>query len=109
MVSLRSTPPGATVQVDEREWTTPADVEWTGDEAAMGREVTFQFRLEGHRDFTVTRTVTSDTLDVSAELSPVEVRHVPIRRPIRRPRPRPTMEQDPGTSIGIKGYKAEPY
>ena len=109
MVTLRSTPPGATVEVDGRSWTTPADVEWTGDEAAIGREVTFQFRLEGHRDFTVTRTVTGDSLDVSAELSELEAQPVPIRRPIRRPRTQPTVTMDNGASIGVKGYKAEPY
>jgi len=108
MVSLRSTPSGATVHVGEREWTTPSDVEWTGDDAAMGREVTFQFQLEGHRDFTVTRTVTGDALQVSAELTALEARRAPIRRPIRRPRPTP-MTMESGPSIGIKGYKAEPY
>jgi len=110
MVTLRSTPAGATVNVDGRTWTTPADVEWTGDAAALGREVTFRFQLDGHRDFTVTRTLTSDSLHVSVELSALQVRHAPIRRPIRRPRPRPAMTtMDPGASIGIKGYKAEPY
>jgi len=109
MVTLRSTPPGATVNVEGRTWTTPADVEWTGDAAAIGREVTFQFQLDGHRDFTVTRTVTGSSLDVSAELSVLEVRHAPIRRPIRRPRPRPAMTMESGASIGVKGYKAEPY
>jgi eukaryotic-like serine/threonine-protein kinase len=111
VVSLRSTPPGATVLVGDAEYgPTPAEVTWLGADAAVGREVTFQFQLEGHRDFTITRTVIGETLDVEATLEEMRDDRRVIRRP---PRPRTTtmttMETSSGTSIGIKGYKAEPY
>ena len=116
LVDLRSEPPGATVQVGERSYgPTPLQVEWTGDEAEEGREVTFQFHLEGHRDFTVTRTLIGDTLDVRAELDPIQ--ETPTRMIRRPPAPRmriPMMSEmatpmDESPAIGLKGYKAEPY
>ncbi len=112
LVSLRSEPSGALVQVGERTYgPTPADVEWTGADAAPGREITFQFQLEGHRDFTVTRTIITDALAVTAELDEATPEpSVMIRRP---PRPRTPMGMvtmmSGGASVGIKGYKAEPY
>ncbi len=113
LVDLRSEPPGATVEVGDREYgPTPLQVEWTGDDAAEGREVTFQFHLDGHRDFTVTRTLIGEALDVRAELDPI--RATPSRMIRRPPRPRmrvpmmsPRMDESP--AIGLKGYKAEPY
>ena len=117
LVDLRSEPPGATVDVGERSYgPTPLQVEWTGDDAAEGREVTFQFHLEGHRDFTVTRTLIGDALDVRAELDPVRV--TPSRMVRGQPRmwrsmmrsvmsEMATMDESP--AIGLKGYKAEPY
>jgi hypothetical protein len=110
-VTLESTPPGAMVRVENVEYgPTPTTVQWTGAEAAVGREVTFQFQLDGHRDFTITRTVIGETLNVVATLEEASDDRRPIRRP---PRPRTTtmttMETSTGTSIGIKGYKAEPY
>ena len=110
-VTLESTPPGAMVRVDNVEYgPTPTTIHWSGAEAAVGREVTFQFQLDGHRDFTITRTVIGETLSVVAALEEASDDRRPIRRP---PRPRTTtmttMETSTGTSIGIKGYKAEPY
>lgn len=110
-VTLDSTPPGAMVLVGDLEFgPTPTTVQWTGSDAAVGREVTFQFQLDGHRDFTITRTVIGETLNVTATLEEASEDRRPIRRP---PRPRTTtmttMDTSGGTSIGIKGYKAEPY
>ena len=111
IVSLRSTPTGATVVVAEREYgPTPAEVEWTGEDAERGREVTLRFEKEGFRDFTVTRTITGDRLDVEAELEPIEATPEPatIRRPVRRPTP--MMTEEPDSPVGpIKGYKTDPY
>jgi serine/threonine protein kinase len=106
VVSLRSSPTGATVDVAGHTYgPTPTDVEWTGDDAARGREVSFVFHLPGHRDYTVLRTVTSDALEVQATLEAL-----PTDRPFR-PRPPHRPEGDDGTSpIGpVKGYKLDPY
>ena len=111
MVNLSSTPSGATVVVGEDELgSTPSSIEWTGDEAERGREVTFRFQLDGHRDFTVTRTIIGDALDVTATLeavaqSPTRM----IRRPIRRSSSSMMTTSSGGPAIGVKGYKAEPY
>ncbi|HJK90442.1 MAG TPA: serine/threonine-protein kinase [Polyangiaceae bacterium LLY-WYZ-15_(1-7)] len=104
-VTLRSEPAGATVVVGEHEYgPTPAEVEWTGEEAAMGREVTFQFQLADHRDFTVTRTLVGEDITVEATLDPIR------RRRWRRPTtPMMTSSMGDSPSIGIKGYKLEPY
>ena len=73
MVVLRSEPPGAAVVVDEEEiGTTPSDVEWSGDDAEVGRRVTFLFRLDGYRDYSVTRVITGDRLEVDAALEAIE-------------------------------------
>lgn len=106
-LTLESSPPGATVRVGEVEYgPTPTTVRWTGSEAAAGREVTFQFLLDGHRDVTVTRTVLGETLTVSATLEETASMRRVSRRPPRR---RATTERRGGASLGIKGYKAEPY
>ena len=113
IVSLRSEPPGATVVVGAREYgPTPAEIEWTGEEAERGREVTLRFQKEGFRDFTVTRTITGDRLEVEATLDEVAARPTPVRRPvIRRPsRPTPMMTEEPSGPVGpVKGYKTDPY
>jgi serine/threonine-protein kinase len=106
IVSLRSTPAGATVAVGEHTYgPTPADVEWTGDDAARGREVELVFNLTGYRPYSVHRTITGDALDVSATLEAL-----PTDRPFR-PRPPRRPEGDDGTApVGpIKGYKLDPY
>jgi hypothetical protein len=67
LVSLRSTPSGATVVVGDRRYgPTPTQIEWSGPDAAYGREVTFRFQRKGYRDLTVTRRIRSDHLDVEA-------------------------------------------
>jgi serine/threonine-protein kinase len=106
LVTLRSTPAGATVRVGEREYgPTPASIEWTGADAERGRQVTFLFHLDGHRDYTVTRVITGDRLDVQAELESIQraPRPSPVRRVVR-----------PGANDGqpvgpVKGYKLDPY
>ncbi len=105
LVALRTTPPGAHVRVGEREYgPTPADVEWTGEEAARGRRVTFLFHMDGYRDYSVTRVITGDRLEVQAELEAIE-------RAPRVPRVRrPQAPRRGGEPVGpIKGYKLDPY
>ncbi|NOY91805.1 MAG: protein kinase [Deltaproteobacteria bacterium] len=74
-LTLTSDPPGAEVFLGERSYgTTPASVEWVGDSAAPGREVSFSFRLAGYRDRTITRTLTEDPeVSVGARLTPIHV------------------------------------
>ncbi len=72
MVVLRSTPDGAEVFVDDRAYgTTPASVEWVGEAATLGREVTFRFVRAGYRPTSVTRTIDGDRMEVVAELTPL--------------------------------------
>jgi eukaryotic-like serine/threonine-protein kinase len=114
LVSLRSTPSGATVTASDPSTPegegvaygpTPADVEWSGADAMRGREVTFVFELRGHRPFSVTRTITGETLDVSAELE-----ELPTGRPFRpRPPRRPEGDDESGHLGPVKGYKTDPY
>jgi len=101
-------PPGAMVVVGEREYgPTPTQVEWTGSEAAVGREVTFRFQRKGYRDLTVTRQIRADRLEVEAP--PMDP--IPVKRPERQERPTapvaPAKAAAPVPSL--KGYKAEPY
>jgi serine/threonine-protein kinase len=110
LVSLKSTPPGAMVAVGEREYgPTPTQVEWTGSEATMGREVTFRFQRKGYRDLTVTRQIRGDRLEVEAP--PMDP--IPIKRPSREERaPAAAQASTPKAALpvpSVKGYKAEPY
>lgn len=109
LVSLRSTPPGAMVVVGEREYgPTPTQVEWTGSEAAIGREVTFRFQRKGYRDLTVTRQIRSDRLEVEAP--PMDP--IPLKRPTRDDKPQQVQvaPAKPAAPVpSLKGYKAEPY
>jgi len=113
LVSLRSTPPGAMVAVGEREYgPTPTQVEWTGEDATLGREVTFRFQRKGYRDLTVTRQIRGGALEVDAppmdpvvEAAPVSPKPA-VRRPVTTAAPvvKPSAPVTP-----LKGYKAEPY
>ncbi len=106
MVSLRSAPPGATVHVGEHEYgPTPADIEWSGEDAARGRQVTFVFQLDGYRDYSVTRVITGDRLEVEAEMEAIQ--RAP--RPVVRVRRRPREQNDQEPTRPVKGYKLDPY
>jgi eukaryotic-like serine/threonine-protein kinase len=115
LVSLRSTPAGAMVWVNGKEYgPTPTQVEWTGEEAALGREVTFRFQRRGFRDLTVTRQVRSPQLEIDAPpMDPV------VAETVTRPHGRrssaaeplaPKPSAEPSAPVTpLKGYKAEPY
>jgi serine/threonine-protein kinase len=106
IVTLRSEPPGATVTVRSPDGIqrtygpTPAEVEWIGEEATRGREVTLRFELEGYRDFTVTRRIMGDHLEVSARLD---------AESSVRPQPRRQRGPVEGPVGPIQGYKMDPY
>jgi serine/threonine protein kinase len=105
MVVLRSQPAGAAVRVGDHDiGQTPADIEWTGEDAARGRQVTFLFHLDGYRDYSVTRVITGDRLEVRAELEPLDALPDRANRPRRPTRPRTDENGAP-----IKGYKLDPY
>ena len=108
MVVLRSTPPGATVSIeDEAIGETPMDTEWSGEAAELGRRVTFVFQLDGYRNYSVTRVITGARLDVAATLE--EIERAP-RPSARRRRRRRRGTQGGGGQVGpIKGYKLDPY
>lgn len=111
LVSLKSTPPGATVVVGGKEYgPTPIQVEWSGPEAEYGREVTFRFQRKGYRDLTVTRQIRGDRLEVEAP--PMDP--IPVRRPTREDRPSSSASSAPSVKTPtivapLKDYKAEPY
>jgi len=112
LVSLRSTPSGAMVAVGERQYgPTPTQVEWTGADALLGREVTFRFQRKGYRDLTVTRQIRSAALEVDAPpMDPIVV--AAPKQVVRRPAPPPPPPPVAAPSAPItplKGYKAEPY
>ncbi len=88
LVSLRTQPPGAMVYVGEKEYgPTPTQVEWTGEEAAIGREVTLRFVRKGFQEMTVTRQIHGPLLEIeqvkldAAEPEPTK----PVPRPVRVP------------------------
>jgi serine/threonine-protein kinase len=109
LVSLRSTPPGALVVVGGKEFgPTPIQLEWSGADATLGREVTFRFQRKGYRDLTVTRQIRGDRLDVEAP--PMDP--IPVRRPTREERPAGPAaggKVPGGPTAPLKDYKAEPY
>jgi hypothetical protein len=106
-VLLRSTPPGAEVIVGEDTYgPTPAEVQWRGEDAEAGREVTFLFRLEGYRDYTVTRSVYDEEMSVNVELVKVEEA---VRRPRVRRVTRPSRDTGGASGSQLDGYKNVPY
>jgi hypothetical protein len=77
LVSLRSTPPGATVTLDGKEYgPTPTHAVLSGSAAALGREVVFLFKRRGFRDAVLTRTLDGTRLDIdTGRMEPVSARH----------------------------------
>lgn len=103
-IALRSEPSGALVIVGNRSYRTPADVEWGGEDATPGREVTFQFELDGYRDMSVSRVIQEGTMTVTATLE--EAERGRVRRPVRRP----AMTGGTGGPVVVpRGYHETPY
>jgi serine/threonine-protein kinase len=95
-VSLTSSPSGAQVWVDDRPYgQTPANIEWIGEQAALGREVRFTFHRDGYEKATVVRSLSGDRLNVDAILA---------KAPAVVPRRRTTHTEAPtGSSSGTGG------
>jgi serine/threonine protein kinase len=93
LVSLRTSPPGAMVYAGDKEYgPTPTQVEWTGEEAAIGRQVTLRFVRRGYQELTVTRQIRGPVLEIEAQkLDPAEAEPATATKPLARP-PRPAPE-----------------
>jgi hypothetical protein len=67
VVTLRSTPPGATVQVGDRSYgPTPVHIVLSGDNAVIGRPLEFHFSREGYMPYTVRQRVESQKMVVDS-------------------------------------------
>jgi serine/threonine protein kinase len=112
VVTIVSEPPGAQVRIGDSEvvHTTPATLTWTGEDAARGRSVTFRFQLDGYRDLNAVRTVVGRVMHVSGRLQPLDDDERARRPPTtsRTPSTSGTMEGSE-SSVGLMGYKLEPY
>jgi hypothetical protein len=105
VVSLTSNPPGAQISVDGKVYgETPADIEWWGEQATPGREVSFIFTKEGYEKATVVRSVVAERLSVEAQL---------VRTPSAQPRPRPRSSEprnnSPAPVVMPDNFKDDPY
>src|SRR5690606_18928635 len=100
IVSLHSTPPGATVRIGDREYgPTPAQVELIGELAEEGRTLEMVFERPGHRATTVTQVVDGSTMEVDARL-PL-IRRAAGGGGAARP--------SDGPGVRVEGYRDSPY
>lgn len=108
LLRLTSTPSGAMVHVNGKEYgPTPADVEWWGEDAAEGREVTFTFDMQGFDSATVTRLLRGSEMAVDAMLP----RKAPVKR-IKVAKPVETENEEvapTGPVVIPKSFKEDPY
>jgi serine/threonine protein kinase len=103
VVTVTSNPPGAQVTVDGKVYgETPADIEWWGEQATPGREVSFILTKDGYEKATVVRSVVAERLNVDAQL---------IRTPSLAPRSRPRSEPrtSPAPVVMPDNFKDDPY
>jgi eukaryotic-like serine/threonine-protein kinase len=107
LVRLNSDPSGATVSADGKTYgQTPADIEWWGELAAQGRQITFEFVKDGHEKVTVVRELHGDSLDVEATLPALRATALPQPRRKRRP----TRGKEPELGIPVpQSFKEDPY
>jgi serine/threonine-protein kinase len=102
VVTVTSNPPGATVTVDGKVYgETPADIEWWGEQATPGREVSFLLTKEGFEKATVVRSVVAERLNVDAQLT---------RAPSAQPRARTREPRSaPAPVVMPDNFKDDPY
>ena len=112
VVTVTSNPPGARVSVEGKTYgETPADIEWWGDQASPGREVSFILQKDGFDKTTVVRSIVGERLTVDAQLTRAAV--IPRRRPSSSSQsadqgtPRPTNPQGP--VVVPDEFKDDPY
>jgi hypothetical protein len=69
IVMITSVPSGASIRVDGRSYgETPANIEWWGEQAKLGREVTFTLQKPGFEKVTLVRSITGEELNVETIL-----------------------------------------
>jgi serine/threonine-protein kinase len=102
VVTVTSNPPGAQVTVDGKIYgETPADIEWWGEQATPGREVSFILTKDGYDKATVVRSVVADRLNVDAQLT---------RTPTAAPRPRAREPRNTQAPVVMPdNFKDDPY
>jgi eukaryotic-like serine/threonine-protein kinase len=107
LVRLTSVPSGATVSADGKVYgQTPADIEWWGDLAVQGRQITFEFEKDGYETATVVRELRGESLDVEATLPSVRsARH--HRR--HTPRASSPAADTVGPVVVPNSFKDDPY
>ncbi|MEY4513680.1 MAG: hypothetical protein RLZZ450_5802 [Pseudomonadota bacterium] len=113
LVRLTSTPSGATVTADGKVYgQTPADIEWWGEPAAPGRQITFAFQKDGFETVTVVRTVHGEKLNVEAVL-PLNAAGAAAgakRRVVHHPREDQAPSDSPkGPVVVPDDFKEDPY
>ncbi len=103
VVTVTSNPPGAQVSVDGKIYgETPADIEWWGEQATPGREVSFVLTKDGFEKATVVRSIVGDRLAVDAHLTRVPSA-APVRPRSREPR------NSPAPVVVPDNFKDDPY
>jgi eukaryotic-like serine/threonine-protein kinase len=103
VVTVTSNPPGAQVTVDGKVYgETPADIEWWGEQATPGREVSFILTKEGYEKATVVRSVVGERVNVDAQLA-----RTPSAAPRPRQRAEPRNSQAP--VVMPDNFKDDPY
>jgi serine/threonine protein kinase len=113
LVRLTSEPSGATVSADGKVYgQTPADIEWWGEPAEQGRQITFEFSKDGHEKVTVVRELHGETLDVEATLPAVQA---PRSSATTHRRHRGTRRDEAGSTPATspapvpRSFKDDPY
>jgi len=109
LVRLTSTPSGATVTADGKVYgQTPADIEWWGEPAAPGRQITFGFEKDGYEKITVVRTVHGEKLNVEAVLPQRGAAAAAAKK--RKPRESTEATDTPkGPVVVPEDFKEDPY
>jgi serine/threonine-protein kinase len=102
VVTVTSNPPGAQITADGKVYgETPADIEWWGEQATPGREVSFVLTKDGFEKVTVVRNVVAERLNVDAQL---------VRTPSVAPRTRPRSERNSQAPVVMPdNFKDDPY
>jgi hypothetical protein len=94
---------------------TPTQIEWTGSEASIGREVTFRFQRRGFQDVTVTRQIRGAQLEIDApRMDPAVERSAASSPTPRAAAPKPALaprapvRAEPVAPV-LDSFKASPY
>jgi len=113
IVTINSTPPGAKITAEGKAYgETPANIEWWGELAQPGREVTFTLEKEGFDKVTLVRSIKSDKLVVDASL-PRSTASAPANGARRRADPNATRsaasKPTKAPAVVSEDFKNDPY